>query len=299
MRKIQAWVVSATLLCVVALVSTVPALAIGTVAGTNITNTATVAYKDVNGNNLSATSNTVTTTVSQVAAVDISPNNSSTADPGDVVSYPHTITNNGNGTDTIDVSFVSSQGWTVQIFADTNGNGVVDLGEPLLTDTDGDTTPDTGALAHDTNVKIVVRVTVPGGTADNTVDVTTLTATSSFNTSVSDTATDTTTVSAPSLTVTKSVAPLGNQPPGTVLTYTMVVTNGGTGTATNVVLSDAIPTNTTYVAGSITQDAAAKTDIVDGDNADHNGTTAGAVTVTIGSLASSASTTITFQVTIN
>ncbi len=79
----------------------------------------------------------------------------------------------------------------------------------------------------------------------------------------------------------------------------MVVTNGGTGTATNVVLSDAIPTNTTYVAGSITQDAAAKTDIVDGDNADHNGTTAGAVTVTIGSLASSASTTITFQVTIN
>ncbi|MFN7966893.1 MAG: hypothetical protein U0V87_14515 [Acidobacteriota bacterium] len=110
MRKIQAWVVSATLLCVVALVSTVPALAIGTVAGTNITNTATVAYKDVNGNNLSATSNTVTTTVSQVAAVDISPNNSSTADPGDVVSYPHTITNNGNGTDTIDVSFVSSQG---------------------------------------------------------------------------------------------------------------------------------------------------------------------------------------------
>ena len=299
MRKIQSWAVGATLLCLVALVSTVPALALGTPAGTNITNTATVQYKDVNGNDLTATSNTVSTIVSQVAAVDISPNNSATASPGDVVSYPHTITNNGNGNDTIDLSFVSSQGWTVQVFADTNGNGVVDVGEPLLTDTDSDSTPDTGSLAANGTFKIVVRVTVPGGAADATVDVTTSTATSSFNTSVSDTATDTTTVSAPSLTVLKSVSPTGNQPPGTVLTYSMVVTNGGTGAANGAVLSDAIPTNTTYVASSITQDAVSKTDGVDGDNADHNGTTSGAVTVTIGTLAASASTTITFQVTIN
>lgn len=299
MRKIQSWAVGATLLCLVALVSTVPALALGTPAGTNITNTATVKYKDVNGNNLTATSNTVSTIVSQVAAVDISPNNSATASPGDVVSYPHTITNNGNGSDTIDLSFVSSQGWTVQVFADTNGNGVVDVGESLLTDTDSDSTPDTGSLAANGTFKIVVRVTVPGGAADATVDMTTLTATSSFNTSVSDTATDTTTVSAPTLTVVKSVSPTGNQPPGTVLTYSMLVTNGGSGAASAVVLTDAIPTNTTYVPGSITQDTVSKTDGVDGDNADQNGTTPGAVTVTIGTLASSASTTITFQVTIN
>ena len=82
--------------------------AAGTPAGTVISNTATADYEDANANALQSVSNTVTTTVSQVAAVDISPaSNSSNADPGDTVCYLHTVTNNGNDSDLIDIWLAS------------------------------------------------------------------------------------------------------------------------------------------------------------------------------------------------
>ncbi|MDH3786268.1 MAG: hypothetical protein OEV00_13195, partial [Acidobacteriota bacterium] len=71
--------------------------AAGTPAGTVISNTATADYEDANANALQAISNTVTTTVNQVSAVDISPPTGSlNADPGDLVCYAHTVSNNGN-----------------------------------------------------------------------------------------------------------------------------------------------------------------------------------------------------------
>ena len=74
--------VALSALSVLALLAlTTPARAAGTRAGTNITNQATVSYKDANNNVLSALSNIVTTTVSQVAAVDVSPNNTANANP--------------------------------------------------------------------------------------------------------------------------------------------------------------------------------------------------------------------------
>lgn len=290
-------VLLAATVCVAAAIS--PVLAAGTPAGTVISNTASATYTDANGNALSAVSNTVTTTVSQVAALTVDPNNALGADPGDVLYYAHVVTNGGNEADTIDVTVASSQGWTVALFHDVNGDGAFDGGDIPLADSDGDLVPDTGSLPADGPFNILVQVTVPVGTADGTVDVTTVTGTSTFNTGVSDTATDTTTVAAPALTILKSVSPAGPQPPGTVLTYTMVVTNGGTGAASAVVLTDPRPANTAYVLGSITQDAASRTDGTLDDNADFNGTTLGAVTVNIGTLAAGASTTITFQVSIN
>ncbi len=52
----------------------------------------------------------------------------------------------------------------------------------------------------------------------------------------------------PLLTLTKSVSPTGTFRPGETLTYTLTLTNDGTGPATNVVVNDPIPTNTTYVS---------------------------------------------------
>jgi uncharacterized repeat protein (TIGR01451 family) len=278
------------------------ALAVGTPAGTAITNQATVTYKDSNGNDLTALSNIVTTTVSQVASVDVSPDNSSSATPGDVLTYAHVVSNLGNGPDTIDLTATSSQGWTVEIYRDVNGNGTYESGtDTLLTDSvaDGDGVPDTGLLAADGTFRILIRVTVPAGASDGTVDVTTVTGTSSFNVGVSESATDTTTIAAPALGAVKSVAPAGNQPPGTALTYTVVVTNNGAAAANTVVMTDPIPANTTYVPGSITYNGAGRTDASDGDNADFGVSTANTVTVDVGGLAAGASVTITFQVTIN
>ncbi len=277
-----------------------PALALGTPAGTTITNQATVDYQDANGNPLQALSNIVSTTVSQVAGVSVTPDNSLTADPGDTVPYLHVVENTGNGPDTIDVTASSSQGWTTTLYAD-DGDGVFEPGvdDLALPDTDTDGTPDTGVLANDTSTQIWVAVDVPAGTIDGTVDTTTVTGTSSFNTGVQDTATDTTTVTSPDLGVTKSVAPAGAQPPGTTLTYTIVVANNGATDAVSVVLTDPVPANTTYVAGSITEDGNPRTDVGGDDSADYNVTNPNTVTVDIGTLAAAASTTITFQVTIN
>ena len=87
--------------------------------------------------------------------------------------------------------------------------------------------------------------------------------------------------------------------PGARIRYTLVVTNpSATNDATSVVVVDDIPANTTYVAGSITLGAVAKTDAADADEADYNVTNATAVTVNVGTLAAGASATITFDVTV-
>jgi uncharacterized repeat protein (TIGR01451 family) len=275
------------------------AWALGTPAGTPITNQATVTYNDPLGNTFTALSNVVTTVVSQVASVDVAPDNATTTTPSTIVTYAHTVSNLGNGPDAIDITTGSSQGWTVDLYFDLNGDGLYQVTDPVLGDTDGDLTPDTGVLAANGTYKILARVTVPAGTVGGTVDVTTVTGTSSFNVSVSESATDTTSIQAPNLTAVKTVSPVGNQPPGTVLTYTVAVTNNGNTAASSVVLTDAIPANTTYVPGSITYNGAARTDGADLDNADFNSTNANAVTVNVGALAVAATVTVEFQVTID
>jgi len=287
-----------TLAALVALVAVPQAYAVGTPAGTVISNQATINYTDSNGNPLSALSNIVTTTVSQVATITVTPDNASNAVPGDVLFYPHIVTNLGNGNDTIDMTAVSPGGFATAFFFDNNNNGVFDAGDTPMTDTDADSVVDTGSLGANGVVRILVRITIPVGTAPQ-VDAMPVVGTSSVNGSVTATATDTTTILAPNVTAVKSVLPAGNQPPGTLLTYTIVVTNAGSANALAVIMTDPIPANTTYVAGSITLDSVSKTDIGGDDQADVNATTPGAVTVDLSGMAAGASHTITFQVTIN
>jgi uncharacterized repeat protein (TIGR01451 family) len=275
------------------------AWALGTPAGTPITNQATVTYNDPLGNSFTALSNVVTTVVSQVASVDVAPDNATTTTPSTTVTYAHTVSNLGNGPDSIDITTSSSQGWTVALYFDLNGDGLYQVTDPALGDTDGDLTPDTGVLAANGTYAILARVTVPAGTVGGTVDVTTVTGTSTFNNAISESATDTTSIQAPNLTAVKSVAPVGNQPPGTVLTYSVVVTNTGNTAASSVVLTDAIPANTTYVAGSIVYNGTPQSDLADLDSGDYNGTNPNAVTVNVGALAVAGSVTIEFQVTID
>lgn len=81
-----------------------PAQAAGTAAGTAISNTASATYADPNnpGQTLNATSNAVSVTVAEVAALIVAP--AGTTDsaghaqpvPGDTVDYDYTITNVGN-----------------------------------------------------------------------------------------------------------------------------------------------------------------------------------------------------------
>ncbi len=88
--------------------------------------------------------------------------------------------------------------------------------------------------------------------------------------------------------------------PGAVITYSVVVTVEGTETAEDVTVVDAIPTNTTYVPGTLGLNGAALTDEADGDAGDVGATAPGAVTVALGDLAGGEAVQIvTFDVTID
>ena len=111
-------------------------------------------------------------------------------------------------------------------------------------------------------------------------------------------------VVAPALTVTKTSAVISDpfnlavNPkaiPGATMEYTITVANAAGGAqATGVVVADVLPTNTTFVPGSITLNAAAVSDAT--------GYTGGAtptISVNAGALNAGATATLKFRVTIN
>jgi len=104
-------------------------------------------------------------------------------------------------------------------------------------------------------------------------------------------------------TVTSVVDPSGGPVamPGAVMSYQIAVAVSGSGTATGLVITDPLPAQTTYVAGSIVVDGAPQTDPDDPptDNTDFGITTANAVTVKLGNVASPANHVISFKATIN
>ncbi len=121
----------------------------------------------------------------------------------------------------------------------------------------------------------------------------------------------------PDVTVVKTLRDLnGGQPEaGDVLEYTMVVTNQADAAtpddAKNVILTDAIPANTTYKPGSLTivtgANVGAKSDGAGNDQAEYSSANkevvfrlgTGANGSNGGTLAANASTTVRFQVTVN
>ena len=117
---------------------------------------------------------TATTTVRD--GLTITPDNSGYGGAGTWMQYTHTITNSWPTSRTVALSGTSSEGWDIRIYADDGVTQInsIDMGP------NGDTE------------EVIVRVFIPYGTAEETVDTTTITATAPG--SPPDTATDTTTV---------------------------------------------------------------------------------------------------------
>ena len=138
-----------------------------TAAGTQITNQASATYNDSTGTK-TVQSNTVITTVQQVASV----------------------TNTGNGSDAFALSQTSTGTLSltgVVFYADANGDGVADNATPIST---------TGPLAAGATFRFVAVATLPAGATNGTTNALTVRATSGFNGAISATSTDTTTVAA-------------------------------------------------------------------------------------------------------
>ena len=199
-------------------------------------------------------------TVNPLNALSIAPNNQGQVFPGSSVNYAHVITNDGNTPETniVVTATDSLAGFSSVIYADTNGNGILDPAEQTagpLKSTDiptlavkGDTTP--GAKS---TFPIIVVVFGPSNQfTSGAVDTTTVTATSAGGRTA--TATDTTTIVAGDVVMTKSqsvngaAATQGNAvaKPGDTIRYTILVRNTGGAPVNTVVVSDTTPAFTTY-----------------------------------------------------
>lgn len=267
MRKL--FFLSLIILLLLAAIAVPPAMAAGTPAGTAITNQAYSDYDDANGNAMPRIfSNTVTTTVSQVGGVDIIPPTiTSTAKNGDIIYYLVQLFNSGNGNDTQTFTYATSDYWTptlVRMFYDINNSHSYDAGDILLTETapgtkiyrtvNGSGVP--VQISPDDDYDVIMEVTVPavGLAPDNTSDIITITTHSDFDNTKTATGTYTTTVLAASISAIKSHTPAGSpthlQPGGTI-TYTITLSNSGSAQGDALLVTDILPTNLTYVAGSL------------------------------------------------
>lgn len=213
-------------------------------AGASISNQASAAYTDGSGTPRTVTSNTVSTSVTQVASMTLVANGAQTATPGSVVYYPHTLTNTGNGSDTFSLAAASAattlQLTNVQIFAD-NGSGAPT--GPAITST--------GVLASGSAFNFIVTGTVPNTATATQTNVITVTGTSVFSTLVTRSNTDTTTVTGNAVvTLTKAISATSGTPGSGPYTYTLTYTNTGNSTATAVAITDVIPAGMGYVAAS-------------------------------------------------
>jgi uncharacterized repeat protein (TIGR01451 family) len=298
--------------------------ATGTLAGTDINNIATATYES-GGSTVQIDSNTVTITVDELLDVTVT-----SSDPGDVITSngatnvvsTFRLTNTGNGPEAFRITPNTANGGDdfdptlVQVVLDTNGNGVYDPGVDTVY-TAGTNDP---VIQPDQGLTIFVLTNVPntqtdGDRAEVRLTVGAVTGTGAPGTTfpgagegggnavVGTTGADADAsgflaVQAAAIALVKSasvVDPFGGTTsvPGSIITYTLVATVSGTGTLNNVVIADPIPAGSTYVASSMTLQAAALTDAADADQGNFNGTR---VSVSLGNLPSGQSRMVTFRV---
>lgn len=300
--------------------------ATGVAAGTNITNVATATYMSGTGTG-TVQSNTVTVKVDELLNVAVGSLTSSPVSAGaSAAVLAYSVTNSGNGNEAFNLTAdptVAGNAFngTIQAVAiDTNNNGTYEAGVDTLV-ANGAASP---ALSADETIKVLVLVILPAGATDTQTSQVRLTATSVTGSGAPGTvfggkgdggvdavvgashatanALDSLVASLASISLAKTatiVDPFGGSSPvpGAVVTFTLVAHANGTGSVSGLHVTDAIPTGTTYKAGTLTLGGSALTDAADGDAG-----TAGAagIDVTLGAMTGGApDKSITFQVTIN
>ena len=305
-------------------------LAVGTAAGTNISNSATVQYS-IGGTPATATSNTTTVAVAEIVNVIVtlqSPTVSVSAG-GSNEALLFLVANTGNSVETFaltgDSVLVGDDFDPVPaapfIYFDTDGSADLSPGDtPYVA---GSNDP---ALAADASVAMLLVNDIPAGVPDGNRGRSQLRATAATGSGAPGTVflgqgsggVDAVVgtsggvgavfgeylVGDIQLSAVKSqtvVDPFGgSQPvPGAAIRYSIVVTATGTGTAVGAALTDAVPANTTYVAGSLTLNGAPLTDAADAD-AGTLATAPARVVVSLGDLTAAAGPqTVVFRVTID
>jgi uncharacterized repeat protein (TIGR01451 family) len=312
--------------------------ALGVAAGTPINNTATVDYT-VGSVTSTATSNTASVVVAEILNVDVTPPAAQTpvapGTTGQILRFR--VDNLGNGPEAfllVANNAVAGDNFdpiaaSPAIYLDTGGgvttNGVFDATDvPYVP---GNNDPNLTSDGAGSFVYVYLVNNIPASAVDNNIGRSTLNASARTGTgaagtvfagqgaSGTDAVVGTTTASdlgqgeylvqGIAVTAVKSQTVVdqfgGARPlPGARINYSIVVNAVGSGTATTSVFADNIPAGTTYVAGSLTLNSGALTDVADGDVGAYETAPQPRVRVQLGNLTqASGSQTIQFAVVIN
>lgn len=199
--------------------------------------------------------------VNTIRSISVNPNNAGQAYPGGVVVYQHTVSNEGNVTETdIALGLTNSYaGFSSILYQDVNKDGILDAGDVLI--------ENIASLAPGASIDLLVKVTAPNGVGLGVNDVATITATpdaalvNGVVASDAATATDVTSIITSNVVLVKEQSLTENGvyseanlevEPGTVIYYRLTLKNNGTETVTNADIEDITPVHTTYVGSSAT-----------------------------------------------
>ena len=174
----------------------------------------------------------------------------SVAPYADTVSHPagtnytesFTVQNLSNVSDSYDL-LTSARPGTALTITSITGTGVTQGANP--------DSARLSNLAASATATVTVHYSIGSG-AGSPRDTLLFTARSVASPSTSDSGRLTLTVVRPSLTMGKAVSPSGSLAPGTVLSYTLTVTNGGTSNAAGVALVDTLAAAVQFKVGSVT-----------------------------------------------
>ena len=305
--------------------------AAGTIAGTDIDNTAVVDY-EIAGAPRTTTSNTVTLTVAEVLDVDVT----LLSGPASVISGSSAqdllfvVTNTGNGTESFLLAinnvlsgddFDPVESTPAAIYFDTDASGDFSAGDTAYVPGSNDP-----LLLPDASVDVLLVNDIPTSLADAATGLSELGAAALTGTGdpgdrfpgdgdggidavvgtsgADDVINGQYIISDIQLAVVKSATVLdpfgGSDPvPGAEITYRIIVTATGSDTATNTVFTDPIPANTSYLSNSITLNGSALTDVADTDVGAYTATPTPEVSVGLGDLVeTSGAQTIEFTIII-
>lgn len=264
-------------------------------AGTQIGNQASATYTDANGQAQTATSNLVITTVLPVYGVDVEQALTQAAVPASTAAFPVSVQNLGNDDDSFTLAVTDAAGGTfacstVAIYADADGNGTPDN----FTNLSGS---NVGPIGPGLVATYVATCQVPGTATAGDTNTIQVTATSVADAGQSDSVLDEVNVTSNAVVaITKAMSASSGAPGSGPYTVTLTYTNNGNATATDLVITDALDPDFSYVASSGAWSAAGGVTLTDASNADSQGTAPNTIVYDFGVTAADTVTAVISQV---
>jgi uncharacterized repeat protein (TIGR01451 family) len=257
----------------------------GTAAGTAINNTATItsSITDPNLGNNSATATDVVALATQADLITTNIGAPTSVAAGSNVTYAQSVTNNGPATATAPVTFIQTTppntnfqsiipaaGWTCV----TPAVGAVGT----ITCTDGTT------LAVNATANFVLQLQVNAGTPSGTNIAETVTASAGniipgLTTNSATANVVVANANSADMAIVKTATPSPTVADGDPLTYSLAITNNGPASATNVTVTDPLPSSVTYLSSISTTGTCSQA--------------GGTVTCLLGTMANAATATVT------